>query len=131
MVLAYYGIEQDKVTLAMECRTDVFGTYPSALAYAAKKFKMIATSKREASWQEIEVSIASNSPVICIVDSGILNQTDKKGNLHMVVVIGVEHKAVVFHDPQDGPARVIPIARFQEAWQANRQEVIQIWRKKK
>lgn len=127
MVLAYYGIQQDEVTLTMLCGTDVSGTALEDIANVARRFKLSAERSRLENLTEAQGWLARGIPFIADVDAvSLYEQEDPVPAGHLVVVIQVDEQ-VIFHDPERGAIQKVERKNFDAAWQKYRRGAVLIW----
>lgn len=128
MVLAYYGIEQDEVTLTMLCRTTLFGTSARNIEQAALQFKLQVDYKYEATPEDLTSGLQRGVPAICFVDLSVLFDEGDKVGVHAVVVCELKENEITYHDPKQGSNQKAQVEKFMGAWQGLKGELISIWR---
>ena len=127
MVLAYYGIRQDEVTLSVLCGTDISGTALEDLVNAAQRFNLSAERVRATGLAKVKEWLAQDIPLIAHVDAvRLYEQADPIPLGHLVVVLRAnEH--VILHDPAVGASQKIEHKTFDAAWQVYRRGAVLIW----
>jgi len=65
--------------------------------------------------EELSKSLNSNSAVEVILNSSA-NEKSASLTLHRVVVLDINQKQVIFHDPQIGPNTEVSMQEFENAW---------------
>jgi ABC-type bacteriocin/lantibiotic exporter with double-glycine peptidase domain len=131
MVLAYYGIEQDEVTLTMLCGTNVFGTSARQIVGVAQHFGPEARLTFFETLATLTAVLAEGIPVLAAIDAGEMYEREEfKHSRHMIVVLAVNATSVRCHDPIMGENVTVTLEAFERAWGAAKREVIRIWRKK-
>jgi len=129
MVLAYYGIEQDEVTLTMLCGTNLFGTAARQISSVAQQLGLAARYAYFETLAAITEALANRIPVLVAVDVGELYEREEfKHQRHMIVVVEVTETTVRFHDPLMQANSTVTLDLFERAWEAAKKEVIAIWR---
>ena len=128
MVLAYYGHEADEVSLAMLCRTNVFGTRAKAIVEAIQELGFEGDYTFGQDFSVLTEALSKSRPPIVTIDAGIVHQRPEwAGYKHMIVIIHANDVTVTFHDPQVGSMLISRTELFLEAWKAKEKEVILIW----
>lgn len=129
MVLAYYGIEQDEVTLTMLCRTNVFGTSLDAITTAATQLGLNAEWIHAERLSDAMNLLTQETLLIAHVDAVRLYQLDKDITVgHLIVLLAVQETAIYFHDPEAGADRSVALADFEAAWSKFEKGMVAIWR---
>lgn len=128
MVLAYYGIEQDEVTLTMMCNTDLSGTALEDMVSVAQHFRLSAKRSRLTGYDELEQNLEDGIAVIAHVDAtNLYEQSDAAPLGHLVVVLSV-NEIIIVHDPAKGAEQRIPRVLFENAWNTFRKGVVKVWK---
>lgn len=131
MVLAFYRINQDEVTLSIMCQTNLFGTAARDIARVANQLGLEARTAYFEQLSTIRESLADQNPVLTVVDLGQLYEREEyKHARHMVVVSEIADKLIRFHDPLMGANMSLDTALFERAWNAAKGEAIFIWQAK-
>jgi len=117
MIAAHYGVLATEHEVARRCGTKAIGTHREALVRAARSFGLAAEALDDGSRDDIEAQLRDNSPLIAIVDPGVLYR-DLPGFPHSVVVIGSTTETVTYHDPEWRPDLTASWTRFEWAWEA-------------
>lgn len=130
MVLEYYGVQEDEVSLSMLCRTTIAGTSLAEIAHAAELLEFHAEWKIHATQVEVRNALQQNRPVIVMADAnalyGLATPTTQG---HTIVVSAISKAGVDFHDPAEGRDQFIPLNRFVVSWQNMRKGMVIIWQK--
>lgn len=130
MVLEYYGVHEDEVSLSMLCGTTIAGTSLAEIAHAAELLEFHADWKIRATQVEIRNALQQNRPVIVMVDANALYELETPTTLgHTIVVSAISKEGVDFHDPAEGRDQFIPLNRFAVSWQNMRKGMVIIWQK--
>lgn len=128
MVLAYYGIEQDEVTLTMLCHTNLFGTAAREMVQVVKGLGLQAQLNYFEPYSTLVAHLDAQRCVIVAVDAGELHAVNEyKHQRHMVTLVGASESHIRLHDPLFGSDLAIQVATFQNAWTAAKQEMIAVW----
>jgi predicted double-glycine peptidase len=77
--------------------------------------------------QDLRKILESGSPFIVLLDAGVLYH-DIAGFGHLVVVIGLERREVVYHDPERGERQRASYSRFWQAWREFDYLGVKIWK---
>ena len=132
MVLEYFGVEQDEVTLAILCGTNLAGTGLAEIAEAAQRLGLEADWKINASLQDIKDALKKNIPVMAMIDARVLHHTDAPFVLgHAVVIVAYLKSEIYFHDPLIGEDQRASVSVFSGAWTNMRKGMVIVWKPKK
>ncbi len=130
MVLEYYGVHEDEISLSMLCGTTIAGTSLAEIARAAEHVGFHADWKIHATQAEIRNALQQNRPVITMVDANVLHELETPTALgHTIVVFAITKEGVHYHDPEEGRDQVVSLSRFSASWQNMRKGMVTIWQK--
>jgi ABC-type bacteriocin/lantibiotic exporter with double-glycine peptidase domain len=127
MVLAHYGLTYSEEALSKRCATSLLGTACVHLFQLAVDLGLSARLLSGLTRDEVEWNLAQGRPLIVTVNPAILFP-GSLGWSHGIVVVGSEAEAVVLHDPQRGPDRVVPWLEFTTAGAVHGGKAVVIWR---
>lgn len=115
MVLASLGASHDESQVAACCGTDLGGSTCDELADGAQALGFEAGVTENLSFRELRAALEGGLPIIALLDAGVLYH-DIAGFAHLVVVIGLEQRQVVFHGPERGAYQRASYSEFWRAW---------------
>ncbi|MEK7728099.1 MAG: cysteine peptidase family C39 domain-containing protein [candidate division KSB1 bacterium] len=128
MVLAYWGHETDEVSLSMLCGTTVFGTSGMQIVNAAQRLGLEVEYPMESLYERLHLAVKEGVPPIVAIDATILYpQQEQRYTKHDIVLLEINTRRVVYHDPAVGSNLPVSPAVFKKAWQRTENEVIFIW----
>ncbi|MGE5245405.1 MAG: C39 family peptidase [Betaproteobacteria bacterium] len=113
MVLRYYGVQHaspEQFADLVDHRAGGIAT--DALVARLRRLGWNA-EQTTGSIASVRSALAARRPVIVLVE-------DRPARYHYLVVVGLTATDAVVHDPEWGPARAVPLERFERAWAAAR-----------
>lgn len=109
MVMRFWGVAADQDAIAKELlEPELRGIRGSALEAFARQRGMLAVA-HEGDLAQLRDYVGKGRPMIVTLDAG-------RDRFHDVVVIGLDEKAAVVHDPAEGAARPIKLVEFEKRW---------------
>lgn len=117
MVLAYWGEERDQKKLARQLQTiDGAGTPGSRLTRLAER--RIEVIYRSGELTDLQQAITQAIPPIALVRTADLLYWGDLDFAHAVVVVGIDQKSVLLHDPGQTQAPLtVELGNFALAWE--------------
>jgi len=111
MILEYFGLKQDEVSLTMLYVTTLAGTGLAQIAEAAQRLGFKAEWKRSAKLSDLTKALKLGIPVTAMVDARLLHRTEMPIPIgHMIFIFALEAGTVFYHDPEVGPSQEILVA---------------------
>lgn len=131
MVLKYFGVDQDEVSLTMLCRTTVGGTGLAEVVDAAQYFEFQGEWKIGAKIADLTTALKQGIPVMAVVDARVLHRIEMPKPVgHMIVIFAMDDNMIFYHDPEIGPNQVVSQPIFITSWENLRKRMVMIWPKK-
>lgn len=115
MVLASLGVDTSEEDLVEICGTDSAGSTCDELAEAAEKLSLEAEVIENLSVRDLRAMLENGTPFIALIDAGVLYH-DIAGFGHLVVIVGLEKREVVYHDPERRGFQRAGYSQFWRAW---------------
>jgi predicted double-glycine peptidase len=116
MVTHHFGGQQTEAEIeAIASISPVLGMTCRAIAEAATVLGYRASVERGITWQRVEDALHAGHPIVALLDPNVL-YFGRVGLGHFVVIIGLEHDEVMFHDPALGDTMRASRSRFEAAW---------------
>jgi ABC-type bacteriocin/lantibiotic exporter with double-glycine peptidase domain len=130
MVMEFFGVKQDEVSLTIQCGTTLAGTGLSELAEAAWRLGFQAEWKTSASFEDLTSAIERSIPAIAMVDARSLHDIEWAVPMgHLIVIIAIKADKVFYHDPEIGPEQSVSRTQFISSWEKLRTGMVTVWRK--
>jgi ATP-binding cassette subfamily B protein len=129
MVLEYFGVLQDEVSLTMLCGTTLAGTGLVEIAEAARRLGFKAEWKRNAKFSDLTNALKRRIPVMAMVDARLLHVIEMPIPIgHMIVIFAIEADTIFYHDPEVGREQTISRHIFMTSWENMRKGMVIVWR---
>jgi ABC-type bacteriocin/lantibiotic exporter with double-glycine peptidase domain len=131
MVLKYFGIDQDEVSLTMLCKTTLAGTGLAEIVDAAQHLGFQGAWKIGALIADLTTTLKRGIPIMTVVDARVLHGVEmSKPSGHMIVIYSMDDNMIFYHDPEIGPNQLVSQSIFIESWENLRKRMVTIWPKK-
>jgi len=127
MILAYLGVKTTEKDVMNACGTTELGTTSTQISDAFVKFKVKASSIKNANIDDLKNEIKEGRPVIVLIDpSQIYGGVSGFG--HFIVIVGINDDEVKYHDPDEPHGDYIKcdFETFLQAWNTTRNWMIKI-----
>ncbi len=131
MVLKYFGVDQDEVSLTMLCRATLAGTGLAEVVEAAGHFGFRGEWKIGAKIADLTVALKRGTPIMTVVDARVLHRIEMPKPIgHMIVIFAMDDNTIFYHDPESGPNQIVSQPVFIASWENLRKRMVTIWPKK-
>jgi len=115
MVLSYFQIDRSEGEINTLCQADFSGTTCGQIADVAEQLNLHSEVLMNITVDTLKQMLSSKLPLIALIDGGIL-YGGIPGFGHFIVIIGIEGREIVYHDPEIGSNCRTRIADLLDAW---------------
>lgn len=127
MLFAGLGANHEESAIAQHCGLTPLGCTLQDLIVGAQSLGFQAAVLSGFGEPDALKSLRNETPFVAMIDLASLTNEGPMFQWHFVVPLSLVKDEVTFHDPADGPDRVVPREDFLSAWATAGYRGVRVW----
>jgi ABC-type bacteriocin/lantibiotic exporter with double-glycine peptidase domain len=127
MLFAALGAPHDEATIAQHCGLTPLGCTVQDLVTGAHGLGFNAALLAVFGEPAAVSALSNETPFVAMIDLASLSNQGPMFQWHFVVALALAQDEVAFHDPGDGPDRLVMVDDFLAAWATAGYRGVRVW----
>jgi hypothetical protein len=127
MLFAALGVARDEATIAQHCGTTAVGCTVQDLVRGTQALGLNAELLPIPGEPAAVAALSNLVPFVAMIDLASLYGRGRMFQWHFVVPVALALDEVTFHDPADGPDRLVKLDDFLAGWATAGYRGVRVW----